>query len=76
VNHPGLFVAGVILLAVGLLLTAGFTALLARLRASLREDSPLWYLGCLAPFAIGGGVIATLVGLFWTVASFSDNLGR
>jgi hypothetical protein len=77
VEHPGLFIAGIVLLALGILLTVGFMVFLLRvLRPSLKEDSPLWLLGCAAPFAIGGGVIMSLIGFWWTAVSFSDNVGR
>jgi hypothetical protein len=77
VNHPDLFAVGLIALLLGLSLSLGFVAAIVfLLRPSLREDSPLWLLGCTAPFAIPFGVVLALFGLFWTFASFSDNLGR
>jgi hypothetical protein len=73
VNHPGLFVTGVALMAVALAIAVATVWIL---RPGLREESPVWALGCAGPAAALSALLTALLGAYFVMGAFSDNLGR
>ncbi len=75
--HPVTFAVGAAFAIFGIILAGGVVVGLPFvLRPSLREDHPLWALGCAAPFAVIGGLLLGLMGLYLMAGAVNENAFR
>ncbi|MEX1103080.1 MAG: hypothetical protein WED87_02450 [Dehalococcoidia bacterium] len=72
-EHPTLFAIGAILVVAACMLAI---ALLAALRPTLAEDSPLWAGGCGGALGFLVVIVLFVPGAILVASSFSDSLGR